>query len=335
MMFAFNVLITRWEDIVEDIRTGKLNDNLKIEPEIYDKIYIKKNEKRAAELTNIFLLAKSDNYLAIVEKLFKNIKYVGCIYTGNFNIYEHKLRHLCGSIPLYNFAYGLSESCVAISAGVNSINYIVDPTNAFFEFIPEAGGDCLTIDELQINNNYEIIITNHIGLYRYRTFDIIKVVGFYYSTPIIQYMYRSNVLINLNAEMMSEQQCSEAIINTIGINNLINYTIVEGINYSPPCYIYYIETVNDINIYQYNTMINDLNRNLIDVNPRYGDRLNRERLQNAKLNIVRSKTFDDLDLLICEDGKDKGISNVQVKIPKILKKNKYIEFMNNNIINPI
>jgi hypothetical protein len=39
---------------------------------------------------------------------------------------------------------------------------------------------------------YEVVITNVSGLYRYRMGDVIKVCGFHFECPIVEFMYRYN-----------------------------------------------------------------------------------------------------------------------------------------------
>ena len=46
------------------------------------------------------------------------------------------------------------------------------------------------LDELEQDQNYEIVITQPFGLYRYRMGDVIKVTEFYKAMPIIDFLYR-------------------------------------------------------------------------------------------------------------------------------------------------
>ena len=45
----------------------------------------------------------------------------------------------------------------------------------------------LLMNELEVGKNYEIIITNFSGLYRYRIMDIVKVTGYYNNAPKIEF----------------------------------------------------------------------------------------------------------------------------------------------------
>ena len=54
----------------------------------------------------------------------------------------------------------------------------------------EVQPETLLIDELKEGESYELLITNIDGLYRFRLGDVIKVVGFYNKSPIIEVRFR-------------------------------------------------------------------------------------------------------------------------------------------------
>ena len=88
---------------------------------------------------------------------------------------------------------------MGINLKENSGQYILVPGAMFFEFIPihennlEEGDNIskvLFIDQLEIDESYEIVITNFSGLYRYRMGDVIKIIGYHNASPIIEFQYR-------------------------------------------------------------------------------------------------------------------------------------------------
>ncbi len=46
------------------------------------------------------------------------------------------------------------------------------------------------MDELTVGESYELVLTNMDGLYRFRFGDVIKVVGFYNKSPIVEVQFR-------------------------------------------------------------------------------------------------------------------------------------------------
>ncbi|KAI8024255.1 Jasmonoyl--L-amino acid synthetase JAR4 [Camellia lanceoleosa] len=59
--------------------------------------------------------------------------------------------------------------------------------------------------EVKVGEEYEIILTTFAGLYRYRLGDVVKVVGFHNSTPELQFICRSNLLLTINIDKNTEK----------------------------------------------------------------------------------------------------------------------------------
>ena len=49
---------------------------------------------------------------------------------------------------------------------------------------------CLHFIQVEKNKDYELVITNAGGFYRYRFGDVVKVVDFYNQCPVIEFQYR-------------------------------------------------------------------------------------------------------------------------------------------------
>ena len=79
---------------------------------------------------------------------------------------------------------------------VGSGTYVLVPRAMFFEFIPIEIGDSgiLFADQVEVGKSYEVIITTVSGLYRYRLGDVVKVVGFFNNTPLLEFLYRQVML---------------------------------------------------------------------------------------------------------------------------------------------
>ena len=61
----------------------------------------------------------------------------------------------------------------------------------FYEnFGKDKNPQALLIDEVEIGQSYEVVLTTRGGLYRYRNGDVVEVVGFHEKCPVIQFKYR-------------------------------------------------------------------------------------------------------------------------------------------------
>lgn len=85
------------------------------------------------------------------------------------------------------------------------------PSEVFYEF-RDARGDLHQLHELQTGAEYEIIITQQGGLYRYRIGDMVRVSHRYLETPCLEFIGRSDDVCDLVGEKLNEgfvRQCIE------------------------------------------------------------------------------------------------------------------------------
>lgn len=232
IVHAFRTFELVWKELCNDIRYGDLTSQvtdtsiraavsklLKPDPELADLIYSK--------------CSRLSNWYGVIPELFPNAKYIYGIMTGSMEPYVKKLRHYAGDLPLLSADYGSSEGW--IGANVNpklppeSASFAVLPNIGYFEFIPlgamtEISGKdnesstLLCVDpkpvgltEVKVGEEYEIIVTNFAGLYRYRLGDVVKVVGFHNSTPELQFICRRNLLLTVNIDKNTEKDLQLAV----------------------------------------------------------------------------------------------------------------------------
>ena len=203
-----------WPMIVDDIERGTVNPDMVESEACLAPIlpYLKKRPARAAELRRIF---QQGFDTPIVARLWPNLSYISAIGTGGFAIYAEKVRQYTGSIPVDYSVYAASEGIFAAASAMDDPKYDLLTDSCFFEFLPTDGtGDelhPLTLDQLQAGKEYEIIITNLSGFYRYRIRDVIRVLGFHGTTPQITFAYRISQMVNLAAEKTTEEHLSHAV----------------------------------------------------------------------------------------------------------------------------
>ncbi|GER37910.1 auxin-responsive GH3 family protein [Striga asiatica] len=225
IVHAFRTFEQIWEELVEDIRKGSLSSRITVpsiraaiekvlgpKPELADLIYSKCVGLRVS------------NWYGLIEELFPNTKYIYGIMTGSMEPYLKKLRHYAGGLPLCSADYGSSEGW--IGANVNpelppeQVTYAVLPNIGFFEFIPlnvaKNGERCVEpeavgLTEVKVGEEYEILLTNCAGLYRYRLGDVVKVNGFHNSTPKLQFVCRKNLLLTINIDKNTEKDLQLAV----------------------------------------------------------------------------------------------------------------------------
>jgi hypothetical protein len=77
-------------------------------------------------------------------------------------------------------------------------------SEVFFEFI-DTQGDIKLLHELKTDSEYEIVLTQQGGLYRYRIGDCVRVTGYYKETPCLEFTGRTQAICDLVGEKLNEQ----------------------------------------------------------------------------------------------------------------------------------
>ncbi|TVU22907.1 hypothetical protein EJB05_32628, partial [Eragrostis curvula] len=208
---------------------------------------------------------RDSSWYGLIAALWPNAKYVHSIVTGSMEHYVKKLRHYAGGLPLVAMDYGASEGMVAANTDPGlppeSATFTVHPGVAYFEFIPlnkvssdygtGAEAEPIGLTDVTVGQDYEVIMTTVAGLYRYRLGDVVKVTGFYNSTPKLKFVCRRNLMLSINIDKNSEQDLQLAVGRAAKIlaaeKNLevIDYTSHADVSSNPGHYIVFWELNGD------------------------------------------------------------------------------------------
>lgn len=316
------VLEEKGEYLVRDIRRGGIDRNLNIDYETRKKLnkYLKPYASRADKLELEF----SKGFEGICRRIWPKLTYIASVTGANFSIYDDKVNYYTGSIPIYSPAYAATEAMIGINPYISKIRYVVIPDTVFYEFIPVSEGEkdnpiTCCIDELDIGEKYEIVVTNYAGFYRYRLGDVIRVVNYYNKSPEIEFLYRKNQVLNMVSEKTTEEHLKSSINKTIKKLNLslVDYTTLEDNNITPGRYIFYFEFNERIPKSKINIIEKTLDLELQKVNLAYGRFRKSNRLSNVSVKLVNNNTFDNIKKLLIS----KGVSKSQIKIPRVINNN--------------
>ncbi|XP_039895007.1 GH3 domain-containing protein [Simochromis diagramma] len=210
VFYAFSALQERWQELVEDIERGKISTALSLEPKVRAKLeaLMKPDPQRAAQLRAHF----QDGFRGIAKRLWPHLNLVLAVDSGSNQIYGEMLREsYCKGVPFYSPFYAATEGLIGVNLWPQESErrYLLCPRSMFCEFLPESSLDeeaphTLLMEEVKEGENYELLVTNASGLYRYRIGDIVKVVGFHNQCPIVEFQYRRGQMLNVRGEKVSE-----------------------------------------------------------------------------------------------------------------------------------
>ena len=315
-----NYIKKNWEMICDDIEHGTINNDVcseKARPIMMK--YVKKNPKRAEELRKIF---KEGFDTPIIPRLWPKFAWTCAIGTGGFATYAEKFKKFAGEkVAIDYFVYAASEGMFAACINMNDPRFIPLTDSCFFEFLPADASDddtnTLTLDQLEEGKEYEIIVTNQCGFYRYKIKDVIRVLGFHNKCPLITFAYRKGQLVNVAAEKTTEEHLNESVRRLgkkLGVE-FNDYALYLDTNRPVSRYVMLLEPDSNIEFDKdgkYGKMFNEI---LSEINPEYDFMANKRGSIDTPLILIQQK---ETHALWREYKLMKGSSSNQVKPVRVL-----------------
>jgi hypothetical protein len=205
------------ESLVRDIRDGTLAREVELPAEIRAELTrgLRPNPRRAAELEAI--VARRGE-LALDEAWPSDRLVIGTWTGGSVGPYVRQLPRYYGPAVVRDLGLIASEGRFTLPLMDGVPAGVLDVTSHYFEFVPESEADkddphptTLAAHELELDKVYSILPTTSYGLYRYRISDLVKVVGFFGGTPVLEFLGKGNRFANLTGEKLSEHQVVAAM----------------------------------------------------------------------------------------------------------------------------
>ncbi len=322
-----------WEMLCDDIEKGIINESIVCPPEMRAKLEkkLKPDPKRAEELRREFRKGFDDE--PIIPRIWPNVSWMYGMGTGAIAIYQKKLQRYMGNIPSHYLGYVASEAMMAVPLELDSFEYVMLPHNGFYEFRPIDSDDydnLLTIKDLEVGKEYEIILTNTSGFYRYRIEDVIRVTGFYHESPKVTFCYRLNQIANISGEKMT-QQSFDYIVNGMSerLDQLfVGYSIYADHSTSPGHYVLLLETAKEVDKSREEEYAKLFEELFCENNPSARSVFKNGSLGHCEVKFLRHGTYDDYRQVL----KNRGANLNQVKPVKFIDNEERKDFFFSHII---
>ena len=306
-------LESNWEEMCDDIEKGVIGESVMISPKLRRKFesMFEPDPKRADELREEF----KKGFDEIVIRIWPDFQWLGAIGTGGFSQYTQKMRKYTGRNVPYSFLnYAASESLMAVARRTGEDGFVLLPDGGFYEFIPADADDdetTLTIDQLEEGKDYEIVVTNLSGFYRYRIKDVVRVKGFYNESPMVSFLYRKNQMISIAGEKTNEEALRWTIERFQDETGLLitDYSVYADTDSKPGRYVLLMEPDKEIDeskLQEYRDVAEKL---LGQANPSFGQKIMNGTLGKTKLCITQQETY----MLYRDVMIMKGVSQNQLK----------------------
>ncbi|MGQ4650478.1 GH3 family domain-containing protein [Lyngbya aestuarii] len=305
------------EDLLEDLAKGTIAPWLELEPEIRARLEQQWTPapSRAAELRQIL---KSEGRLT-PKLAWSNLSFVATARGGTSDFYFERFPNYFGDTPGWGAVYSSAEGMFSIYHSLNNDSSILAIESGFFEFIPEDQWEVehpktLLATEVKVGECYRILITTYGGFYRYDIGDVVEVVGFYNTAPLIVFRYRHGGFISSTTEKTTEfhvTQVMQALQQEFNLQ-LEDFCITLSEHDFPARYLVNIELASGEILGNSENFLNRFDGKLQKVNTHY-EISRRDAIPSPQLRILESGSF----AVLRQRQLQRGIPDSQLKFPHI------------------
>ncbi|MGN0485970.1 MAG: GH3 auxin-responsive promoter family protein [Acutalibacteraceae bacterium] len=301
----FDYFEQNWEMMCDDIEKGTIDPSVKC-PDDLRKKWEKKLKPMPERAEEIRRECRKGFDTPIAPRIWPDFVWAYGMVGSNLKFYVQKLRKYIGDAPIHNMGYAAAEGYMALPVELNVNDYVLLPQSVFFEFIPMDDPDkILTMDQIEVGKEYELVVTNRSGLYRYKIEDVVRVTGYYKRTPKVEFLYRNNLAMNIANEKTTTQMVDWAAAKTqekLGIS-FKGYSFYPDHSVDPVRYMLLAEPEGDIDPKLIPQIEDTLNEFLCESNEKYFKYRRWGMLAAPKVCFLKKDTYADYREMLKKQGK--------------------------------
>lgn len=301
-------------EIIRDIEEGRIDGASIVDPEVEKELrkILRPNAERAGQLRR---LSREEG--SFTPKVYwPDLRLALFWLSSSVGYYVEDVKPLLPATTQYmDVGYGASEAKFNIPMKPDEKSGALSIATAFYEFIPEEGGEPLLAHELEDGKKYELVVTTWAGLYRYNMKDIIRVDGFAGKTPKIEFVQKSSELLNIAGEKIPASAVHDCIRDVLLSYQIQARQVQVFCDLRERRYICYVEPVNMGTIPVSEDLNEQVNKLLADRFQFYGMRIYQQQILKP-LRLVWMKVGWQASLY--EHKLKPGISLSQIKLPVLV-----------------
>jgi hypothetical protein len=211
-----------WPQLATDIAKGTLTPPTPLAPNLHRQFTTlnQPDHRRAAEIQTIF---QTDNDPAAIHtRLWPRLRLISCWTEAQAALYVPELARLFPQAHIQGKGLIATEGFVSLPL-VGQEGATLAVRSHFFEFLPvddNVQRSTFNIDlsmvprlahELELGNHYAVVITTGGGLYRYQLHDLVQVVGYLGTCPLLRFVGKEAYVSDWFGEKLNERHVQRAL----------------------------------------------------------------------------------------------------------------------------
>lgn len=197
-------LIKNFSQLVKDINDGAIFGEKVLAP---NRILAKELEQNRQQLNNNLSL----------NAIWPNLSLISCWTSASAKLYLPQLQQIFPRAKILPFMSCGTEGIITLPIDDHPVTGPLAINQGFYEFLPadvdidnlidkQVGVNALLFNQLELGEEYHLIMTQANGMCRYAVGDVYKVIDFYNDVPRIEYSRRHGTYYSFTGEKITETQ---------------------------------------------------------------------------------------------------------------------------------
>lgn len=287
----------RQEELLRDIHDGTLSGHLNLPVGVREELAaLCRPDANAAH--RLAALAEQRSGLLRPMDYWPHCALFGCWLGSTVGVAAKRIPEWFGpSLVLRDVGLAASEGVFTLPVHDHLPYGPLTVDSNFYEFIPVDAADqgnppVLAAWQLQQGQDYVLVITTMAGLYRYNINDVVRVVGFFNSTPLLEFVRKGSDNANLSGEKMDVAHLLEAVAKTAEVTGVaIGHFRVQA-DPEQMRYRFYLELAADAPSVNLGLLAKQLEQSTQAANPYYAKRIQEKQLLPLEVCLMKPGWFE-------------------------------------------
>ncbi len=328
------------ESLIQDLETGTLASDLKLDPQIRQKLETECTAipERAAQLRQLF---EAHGRLT-PQHAWPNLSFIVTARGGTSNFYFQRFPEYFGQTQIYGGIYSSAEATYGVHRDFNTDGVILAIESGFYEFIPESQWEAEQPQtvlpwEVEVGQRYRIVFSNFSGFYRYDLGDVVEIEGFYGQTPLIIFRYRRGGVMTSVGEKITEFHALQVMQKLQKEFNLTLENFCFTLTYDAPAqYLINIELAANQQLTDPVAFLRQFDATLKQLHTMYALK-RRDQVKPPHLRILAPGSFEQVRQRMIQ----KGAVESQLKMPHVTEDREFLagttvtQEVNGDVIAPV